>query len=54
MGEGSYGRWRYSIAKKTTEVSELITAAAANEMKAGQSPATLSPQDSAAAELPGD
>ncbi len=25
--EGSYGRWAYRIAKKTTEVSGIITAA---------------------------
>lgn len=28
--EGSYGRWAYRMAKKTTEVSPLITAAAAS------------------------
>jgi len=31
--EGSYGRWAYRIAKKTTEVSGIITAASGNEVK---------------------
>jgi type III restriction enzyme len=31
--EGSFGRWAYRIAKKTTEVSGIITAASGNEVK---------------------
>ncbi|MGA8836241.1 MAG: hypothetical protein WB538_11465 [Candidatus Sulfotelmatobacter sp.] len=31
--EGSYGRWEYRIAKKTTEVNGIITAAAGNGSK---------------------
>jgi type III restriction enzyme len=31
--EGSYGRWAYRIAKKTTEVSGIITAASGDGVK---------------------
>jgi type III restriction enzyme len=33
--EGSYGRWEYRIAKKTTEVNEIITAAFADRTESG-------------------